>query len=203
MYRFGVVALGVLVLLAGCTASRKANESDVYAQAAQTAVEGGDWATARRQWALAIEAGELGGIDEGALASLYYEYGRAAGATCMFDLATDNFGRAFELEQETDGPSYLAQAELGRLELTRKNYTTALQYLERALKIYTDTSDNDAASDPLVALKMDIAKALEALGQVDKADATRMEVYKLRERDSRTQMPLNFEPTPYGEFCLS
>ncbi|MGI9309354.1 MAG: hypothetical protein ACR2P6_08830 [Gammaproteobacteria bacterium] len=197
-----VIMLSLFVLTA-CMGGRSSIKANIYAQAAQTAIEGGDWATARGQWALAVEAGEQDKISEGELASLYYEYGRAAGATCMFELAADNLNRAYQLELEEDGPAYLAQAELGRLEIKLHHYSVALAHLENALHLYDSGRSDGSTDDELAALKMDYARVLEALGEIEAADAVRMEVYKLREQDSRSQKALTFEPTPYGEFCLN
>jgi len=120
-------------ILTGCVGGINLYNANQYADAANAATRRGDWDGARRLWARVVVNADLGHAAKKRRALFYYEYGRATGVTCFFDLSEEYLNKAYELDRETAGPVYMSLLELARLNSDQKKYAQAIGYFERAI----------------------------------------------------------------------
>lgn len=168
-----------------------------HAQAASHAAKSGDWDVARRHWAKAVKNGELGGIPEKHQAIFYYEYARAAGITCFFDISETYLIKAYELDKKIGGPTFLSLVELFRLNLDQKKYNEAVTYFKKALPVLEKINAPSQSPAEFSKLLDEYAVALEGVGKQEEAK-------KVKERS--TEVKKNAEHsitdrTSYGTSC--
>ena len=137
MYISKKLVLIILTLLvfstSVCATPINRHNAKKHAQTAVQASKAGDWDASRREWAKAVVNADLGNLEAGRRAVFYYEYGRSAGVTCSFDIAEEYLNKAYKLDAEIGGPSFLSLVELFRLNLDQKKYKEATEYFKKAL----------------------------------------------------------------------
>lgn len=195
-----VSPLMLVFFLAGCAAPINANNAQSYARNASLAAQQGDWDTARRMWAGAVVNASLAGADKRYQAVMNYEYARSLGVTCFYDLAQEYFDKAYALDKETNGPTYMSSFELARMHLAKGDNKRAVTNFERAFK------EGQAAGletrDPIGFANMidDYAKSLEALGETRAAEDRRRLASSIREANKNAKTKTDL--TPYGTQCV-
>jgi hypothetical protein len=133
------------------------------------------------------------------LAVLYYEYGRASGVICDWPEAERGLNEAYNLDQQTHGPSYMSQLELARLNYDRKQYGKAVEYIDRAMpaidKYQLDTRDPLGYAD----LLDEYATSLGKMGKPESVGKWRARAEELRKAFPGKNA--DTDRTPYGTQC--
>lgn len=192
-----VILLSALFTAQACASQINQRNAIQHAQAGGRAASSGDWDTARQEWAQAVKNGELGNIPEKHQAIFYYEYARAAGVTCHFNIAETYLNMAYELDKKIGGPYFLSLVELFRLNLDQKKYTKAITYFEKALPVLEKINAPSQSPAEFAKLINEYAVALKSSEKSEKAK-------KIRERFSETKKEARnsiTDRTPYGTHC--
>jgi tetratricopeptide (TPR) repeat protein len=192
-----VILLSVFSATQACANQINQRNAIQHAQAGGRAASSGDWDTARKEWAQAVKNGELGGIPEKHQAVFYYEYARAAGVTCHFDVAETYLNKAYELDKKIGGPYFLSLVELFRLNLDQKKYDIAVSHFEKALPVLEEINAPSQSPAEFAKLLDEYAMALDGTGKSDQAK-------KMRERSSEVKKKAEnsiTDRTPYGTSC--
>jgi tetratricopeptide (TPR) repeat protein len=175
------------------------HRAEQSAYAAGAAEQRGNWHEAQRLWAQAVTDADAGGTDPRTRAAFYYEYGRAAGVTCMFALAEDNLNKAYELDVQTSGPSFMSLVELARLNYDQKKYSQAVGYFSRA---FSDMDRFDASRrEPIgyADLLDEYAAALTAIGRGLEGKEAKAKASSIRVNNQGRYSVT--DRTPYGTEC--
>lgn len=126
----------MLLLSSGCANPINAKTATDYAQAANNAAQLGDWAKARMCLCRAIVNAQLGGSSPAQLAVLYYEHGRASGIVCEFSDAEKPLIRAYDLDKQAGGPTYMSCSNsLGLCWIKRNSLKRRYTMSERFLSL--------------------------------------------------------------------
>lgn len=199
MKKWKLLTISALLVLTGCASEIQKRTSDNYTMVGMQAQARGDWDGARRAYARAVVNGEQAKLPAKNLAIRTYEYGRALGVTCFFDLAETELNSAYELDKKAGEPLYLSLNELGRLTLDQKKYQQSAGYFERALKVMDLVNFQQDAPIGYADVLDEYAQALAGLDR--SAEATN---FKKRAADIRQKNPSRYsitDRTPYGKFC--
>ena len=126
--------------------------SEIHTDSAMISLKNGDWDSARRHWARAVNNAELENESDATRSMLHYEYGRALGVTCFFDLAQQELLESLELDRISSGPFHMPLLELARLNLDQKKWVESQRYYEELFLVYdaVGAEDLDPASVALV-----------------------------------------------------
>jgi len=168
-----------------------------HAQAGGHASASGDWDTARRHWAKAVKNGELGNIPEKHQAIFYYEYARAAGITCFFDISETYLKKAYELDKKISGPSFLSLVELFRLNLDQNKYNEAVTNFKKALPLLEEINAPSQSPAEFSKLLDEFAVALQGIGKKDEANKVKERSAEVKENAEHSIT----DRTPYGSSC--
>jgi len=186
-----------MISLPACAAPINRQSALNYAKAASLSNKSGDWDTARRQWARAVSNADLGKAEDSERAIYYYEYGRAAGVTCFFDIAEEYLNKSYALDAKIGGPAYLSLAELFRLNLDQKKYKEAVGYFRKALPEFEKINVSDESPAEFSKLLEEFSVALEGIGNIDEAKEIRSRALKIKELAGFSIT----DRTPYGLYC--
>ena len=128
-----------------------------------------------------------------------YEYGRASGVICDWGESERGLLKAYELDQEINGPVHMSLVELARMYQAKGDFAKSEEYYQLALieldRIQADTRDAIGYANILenyAALLVDSGNTEEAM-LVKRREQEIRNVFKGRTNDH--------EETPYGEFC--
>jgi len=168
-----------------------------YAIAAHYSAQAGDWDAAGRQWARAVHNADLGFMKKDIRAVYYYEYGRATGVRCHFDIAEEYLNKAYVLDSQINGPAYMSLVELFRLNLDQKKYPEAIAYFKRALPELEKVKVPTESLMEFAKLLEEYAIALNAIGDTQEA----AKVQKQRAELGVTVDDAMIDRTPYGLYC--
>lgn len=193
------IIAGITVLLVGCANPINQKTAENYYGAALYAQQSGNWQDARKYFSRAIVNAEYGGGDESTLAVLWYEYGRSSGVICDWKEAENGLLKAFDLDELSNGPTYMSLYELARMFYDQKNYESASTYFNKAHiefeKEQMDTKDPIGYADFLD----EYIFTLEQLGRSNETKELKNRSMKIRNafegKDSHT------DRTPYGTKC--
>lgn len=197
------VRIFVVVLLAGwltaCVLPTAQREADRDVAVAAVAQQKADWDSARTAYAKVVADPQLANADPKKQAILHYEYGRALGVTCFFELAEEELNLAYELDKQSSGPVYLTLVELARLNLDQKKYAQSVRYFERALPELE--SVNAATEVPMAFAEIldEYAAASRAVGRTANAETTAERASAIRAANPDGQSIT--DRTPYGKQC--
>lgn len=194
-----LLILAAVIFLSGWAAPINRQNALDYAKVAESSSKSGDWDAARRQWARTVGNADLGGMDESTRAIYYYEYGRAAGVTCFFDIAEEYLNKAYELDKKIGGPTYLSLNELFRLNLDQKKYNEAVAYFRRALPELEKMNASNETPAEFSKLLEEFSIALDGIGNMEEAKEVRARASKVKEQAEYSIT----ERTPYGLHCES
>lgn len=170
-----------------------------HAQAADTASASGDWTLSYREWRQAVAAAEQTKLPATALAVIYYEYGRAAGVTCHFDVAERYLDKSYQLDKRNDGPFYLALIELARVNLDQGKNARAADYFAQAIPLLEQIGAPQQAPAEFARVLDEYARALRKLGRDQAAEQAANRAASLRKRFPDYHSIT--ERTPYGTHC--
>ncbi len=186
-------------LSTACVVPINEHTADNSVAVAAVAQQRGKWDNARVAYAKAVTEPSLNDADPKKQAIMHYEYGRALGVTCFFDMAEAELNRAYELDKQSFGPVYLTLVELARLNLDQKKYAQSVDYFERAMPelefVNAVTEDPRAFADILD----EYASALGAVGRAAEAQTATQRASDIRTKNPGTQ-PIT-DRTPYGKQC--
>lgn len=168
-----------------------------HANAGGNAAASGNWDTARKEWAQAVKNGELGNIPEQHQAIFYYEYARAAGVTCFFDISETYLNKAYELDKKIGGPYFLSLVELFRLNLDQEKYIVAIKYFKKVLPVLEEINAPTQSPAEFAKLLDEYSVALKSIGKNNEAR-------KLKDRSNKIKRKAKnsiTDRTPYGSSC--
>ncbi len=191
---------GFLLTLAGCASEIQKRTSGRYALIAMQAQARGDWNTARKAYARAVVNAEQARLPVKIRAILNYEYGRALGVTCFFDLAELELNSVYDLDKQAGQPLYFSLTESARLMLDQKKYRQAIGYFERTLKELDSANAQQLSPIVYADILDEYAQALTGINSFGEAV-----VAKNRASEIRAKNPDRYsttDRTPYGKFCL-
>ena len=195
-----VSALLFVFFLSGCAAPINVHNAQSYARNASLAAQQGDWDTARRMWASAVVNSSLAHADKRYQAVMNYEYARSLGVTCFYELAQQYFDKAYALDKETHGPTYMSSVELARMYVAKGDNEKAVIYFERAYK------ESQAAGmekhDPIgfADLIDEYVKVLSASGEASAAQEKQRIASEIRLANISAKTKTDL--TPYGTQCV-
>jgi tetratricopeptide (TPR) repeat protein len=202
-YHLSRVKISAVVLLAGgltaCVLPAPQREADKDVAVAAVAQQKADWDNARRAYAKVIADPELANADPKKQAILHYEYGRALGVTCFFDLAEAELTLAYELDKQSSGPVYLTLVELARLNLDQKKYAQSVRYFERALPELESVNAATEAPMAFAEILDEYAVASRAVDRTANAETLAERAAALRAANPDEQSII--DRTPYGKQC--
>ena len=195
----GVV--GSLCLCLCCCAVQDINlrNTEAHAQAGFAAEKRGDWDMARRQFAQAVVNADLGNAQPLAKAPVNYQYGRALGVVCSWEMAEKYLLRSKQFVEDAGQSPYLPVLELallnekqGRFEVAASHYAELLPLIDK---------EHLQAKFPLgVADIYDrYADALDATGRPAEAGSRRSAAQAIRDGNPDAK-PIGSR-TPYGSEC--
>ena len=199
MFRKCASIMVCLVLISGCAHNINIHNAAKHAEAGDSAILRDDWDTARREYAQAAVNADLGRAPARARSVMYYEYARACGVTCHYELAEEYLHKSLKLDEESSGPIHFPLIELARLYLDQGKYDQAVPYFERALPVVENLGA--ATIDPIGFAEFleEYAIALDMSGR-----PTDSSILKDRSADIRGLHPSaksNTDRTPYGKHC--
>ena len=129
----------VMLVFAGCTNPINRNTATRYAEHADQEASLGNWFNARMGYGRAIKNGEIGGLNEGNMAYLWFQYGRTSGIICDWSEAVRGFEESYKIDTENGETTYDTLYEFGEMYLVRKDYEKAVRLFENAyLKMNAD-----------------------------------------------------------------
>lgn len=182
-----------------CAPSINRNTSDITAKSGYEAQKAGDWDAARRNFAKAVVNGDLGKLSQEQMASLYYEYGRSLGVTCVYDESEKYLQKTLDIDLKINGPAYMSLLELARLNLKIKDYSKAISYFDQLLPIYTTLNAEKEAPIGVAEAYEDYSYALKEVGNITKAKDFETKAEQLRANNPNGYSIT--ERTPYGTQC--
>lgn len=194
-----VIVLLAVFMVGGCASAINERNAHNYANAAASALQAGDWESARRNWAKAATNAQLGGMSEKQLSIAYYEYGRASGATCHFEESENYLSKSLTLDQANNGPVHMPLLELARLKLALRQYGEAINFFELLIPIYElhKAAEEDPAGVSVV--YKELSNSLAHLGREREAEKYQ-ELSKALKKASAGKHSSS-EITPYGQHC--
>jgi tetratricopeptide (TPR) repeat protein len=191
--------MGLLLILTGCASEIQKRTSDRYTLIGIQAQARGDWDTARRAYARAVVNAEQAKLPAKNRAIRTYEYGRALGVTCFFDLAELELNSAYDLDKQAGQPLYLSLTELARLMLNQKKYQQAIGYFERTLKELNSANAQQVSPIVYADILDEYAQALTGVNSFEEAVAAKNSASEIREKNPNRRSIT--DRTPYGKFC--
>lgn len=193
---FPVVAV---LITTGCASPVQQATSEHYTVTAMQAQARGDWDTARKSYARAVVNAEQARLPARRRAILTYEYGRALGVTCYFDLAEAELNTAYTLDKEAGQPLYLSLVELSRLTLDQGKYQSSIGYFDRALAAMDAAQLERISPAEYGVILEEYAQALTGAGRDAEASSQKTRAADLREKTRATHSIT--DRTPYGKKC--
>jgi tetratricopeptide (TPR) repeat protein len=175
------------------------SNQDVHLENAMISRGQGDWVDARQHLAQALASAQAEGTDSSSLTTIYFEYGRALGATCSFDEAEQYLLRAMELEQQASGPVHRPLLELARLHYDQQRLVEAASEYERLMPMYGKI---DAATHDPIGFADLLSEYSVSLGGTGRS--TEAKVMRKRAEQVRAEHPgesSKTDRTPYGKHC--
>ncbi len=192
--RAGALSLaGALALAAACAVN--------HFELAREDERNNRWEAAYTEWKQLLADAEAGHESTEQLAVLHYNFGRAAGVTCRFDEAEKELQTALQLDEQTNGPTYMSLFNLAQLELDQKKWAPAIDYFDRGLAEMerVKTRKKEPIHPAAVAYILDQkAMAQRGAGQTADAAATLKRAAELREQE---KVHLRTDRAPYGTRC--
>lgn len=183
------------------TNSTEPQYAEIY-RSAYAALQQGKWLTYKTLMRKVVDMSTASGAPPEKRAIYWYEYGRASGVVCDWEDAEFALTVASNLDAQTGGPAYEALYELGRLNVTRKNYQKAVDYFSRATKAFPQDQGKKITNQSASRLFEDFAYALEQTGgQQGDVKRLRDKAADTRENSSR-KSDVDQGVTPYGTQCV-
>ena len=160
---FGLLLL--IVIISGCANPISLHNARKYSVAAYSNLQAGDWVEAHKNFGKAMVNARLGKADDGSMAIVLYEYGRASGVLCHWTEAETSLIDAYEIDMRNDGPTHMSLLELARMHMARQEFPKAVEYFDRVLPEFEYFQAD--ARDPLgyAAFLEDYYLALEQIGK--------------------------------------
>jgi len=192
---------GTFLLLVACANPINAKTATNYAQAAARAQKAGDWENAQNYWSRAIVNAQLAGATPSQLAALNYEYGRSSGAVCDYAEAERALKAAYDLDNQSGGPAFMALFELARLNLDQKKFVEAINYFDRAFQIAEEKGVSKASPIGTAEALEEYSSALNKVGKSSESETAATRAAMLRRAN-----PVGHsitDRTPYGRHCPS
>ena len=188
------------VLLIGCATDINLKNAKRYSDSGHNAVVSEDWDAARRAYAKAAVNSDLGNAPVRTRSIMYYEYARASGATCFYDIADEYLKKSLELDKSSNGPIYWPLIELARLNLDQGKYAEALIYFDEVDPIFTELKAIEKDPIGYADYLDEYATALEGTGSQAKAAELRKQANTIRDRN--LDIKSFTDRTPYGKHCV-
>lgn len=189
----------LFVGLSGCASEIEKRTSDNYTLIGMQAQSRGNWDTARKAYARAVVNGEQANIPAKSLAIRTYEYGRALGVTCFFDLAESELNRAYELDKKAGQPLYFSLTELARLTFDQQKFQASINYFERTIKELDLVKGAEEAPIEYSNILDEYSVALSKIGR--ETDAINVKYRSTEIRKTNPQRKSITDRTPYGKYC--
>ncbi len=193
-----ITALLMLVAV-GCVKTSSPTTTRSYVKAGYHAMHSNDWHQAREHYAQAVTHAHLAALNTSDRAVVYYEYGRALGATCFYAEAEQALRRSHELCRQSHGPTFISLNELFRLNLAQGNYQEAVKYFEQSIPLMEEAKAPQNDPVEYSELLIEYSQALSALGRKHLAEtmARQAQVYAAENWGMDSQN----KKTPYGSQC--
>jgi tetratricopeptide (TPR) repeat protein len=191
----------LLILMISSCGSHQAitgKSASAHSKAGWADMQKGDWDSARRHFARAVGNGNLANLPASNMAVFNYEYGRSLGVTCFYDEAETYLLKAYELDQESDGPTYMSLTELSRLLMDQQRYEEAARYFERLFNELPEKTIHEAPIGHADILG-EYAVVLSKIGRYDEAIDIRNRERSIREANPEGHSMT--DRTPYGSHC--
>lgn len=196
---YNLLIATLLLSLIGCVSAIQKRNSDKYTLIGIQAQARGNWDGARRAYARAVVYAEQANLPAKNRAIRTYEYGRALGVTCFFDLAELELNSAYELDKQAGEPLYLSLTELGRLTLDQKKYQQASTYFERSLTEIDKVNAQQVAPIAYADILDEYAQALVGINRFEDANVAKNRASEIRAKNPNGRSIT--DRTPYGKFC--
>lgn len=194
----GILSIVALTLM-GCASAIQERNAIRFTTAGMIAERRGDWDTARRALARATVNARHARMPEAERALLHYEYGRALGVTCFFDLSEAELKTALDLDERTGQPIYLSLVELARLNLDQRKFEQATEYFTRAKQAldehHADQKDPLGYADVL----QEYGQALTTTGHAEEGRQMVARAHAIGQ--AWPGLTANTDRTPYGKLC--
>ncbi|CDZ94053.1 MULTISPECIES: hypothetical protein [Pseudomonadaceae] len=198
--RFTFFFIAVLSLT-GCVSAIQTKNVRNYTLMGMQAQAVGNWDLARRAYARAVVNAELAKLPPAVRSVLTYEYGRALGVTCFFELSESELNLAYKLDKEAGNPLYLSLVELARLSLDQNKYHEAVGYFAKAI---VEFDKEDFAANAPIGYADVLAEYAASLSAIDKKSEASSIMHKAAEiRAANPQGRSITDRTPYGKFCTA
>jgi hypothetical protein len=187
--------------LGGCASAIHDKNSDNYTLVGYQAQQRGDWDAARRAYAKAVVNAEMGNTPIKSRSIRTYEYGRALGVTCFFDLAEAELKMAYKLDKQSSQPLFLSLVELARLNFSQEKFVASLPYYEEAISELDKASAAEKAPGGYAEILEEYAIALAKAGKVVDSKRITAKVSEIKTKNPKASSIT--EKTPYGKFCTT
>jgi tetratricopeptide (TPR) repeat protein len=132
------------------------------------------------------------------MVDLYYEYGRTSGIICQYDLAERNLKKAYELDDEQQGPNATDLFELALMHKAAGKLQDSLAEFAHAKTLMDESGVEKSSPARYAAFLMAYSAALQLGGQHGEAEALRQRAADLV---GNTPDQSNTGLTPYGSQC--
>lgn len=104
--------------------------------------------------------------------------------------------KAFALDQQSNGPTYLALSELSRLKYDQKQYEKAIYYFEQAIPAMEIAKASQEAPTAFSDILSEYAFALKQVGKSEQSKEAQLRAEKLIAQNLRGHSVT--DRTPYG-----
>jgi tetratricopeptide (TPR) repeat protein len=189
------------IALGGCASAIHDKNSDNYTLIGYQAQQRGDWDAARRAYAKAVVNAEMGSIPIKSRSIRTYEYGRALGVTCFFDLAEAELKTAYKLDKQSSQPLFLSLVELARLNFSQEKFAASLPYYEEGIAELDKASAAEKAPGGYAEILEEYAIALAKTGNVGDSKKIMVKVSEIKTKNPKASSIT--DKTPYGKFCTT
>lgn len=157
-----------------------------------------EWNLAQQAFAKAVRSGELAHASPQKMVNLYYEYGRTSGIICQYDLAERNLKKAYELDDQQQGPTATDVFELALMHKAAGKLQDSLAEFTRSKMLMDKAGVEKSSPAQYAQFLRAYADALQADGQSGEAEALRKQATGLV---GNTPDQDNTGLTPYGSQC--
>jgi tetratricopeptide (TPR) repeat protein len=157
-----------------------------------------EWNLAQQAFAKAVRNGELAHASPQKMIDLYYEYGRTSGIICQYDLAERNLKKAYELDDEQQGPTATDLFELALMHKAAGKLPVSLAEFTRAKTLMDQSGVEKSSPAQYAGFLTAYAATLQLAGQDSEAEALRQQA---RDLVGNTPDQNDTGLTPYGSQC--
>jgi len=196
-----ILVISVSIIFTACASTINVHNANKHFKVANDATKAGDWDTARRQWAKTLVNAELSDkVSPQNMAIINYEYGRALGVQCFYEKSEEYLIRAYKLDLEINGPSFMDLVELARLNFDQKKFNESIPYFENAIRSLEEVKYDTKAPIGFRDILKEYSIALKNVGSHGKVKMVDSRIKDINSKNTKGYSIT--DRTPYGTQCF-